>query len=234
MHVERKLVRSALTQRPFALTDLPDGWLFDLETSILYNAALAARGAVIEVGAWIGRSSCCLAAGIRDNSMQGILYDIFDFGLASIEEWKERFNEDPLVHASRDTYLPVIFHPGGSLALLKKNIVDRQLGGHVNMLHFGDFKTSAVSRIYEVGFCDASHDEAEIELNVPSLMKMMRQDSFLLCFDDVWSENQAKVLADIVKPDILIRTHTEELDAWSYKFTICAKGDYARLPWLGG
>ena len=210
--------------------DLPKGWLSLFEAQVLYALALAARGPVIEVGSWIGRSTAALAAGVRDNPIGRPIFDVFDFGIAGAAEWRRRFGHDPFDFPDREHFLEVILHPGGIPALLKANLARLDLDQYLNMMAFGDFRTSGIKRTYDVGFCDAAHGVEEIRANTPALLELLNREDFALAFDDVITDEQVEVVRELVKPDRLIQMR--EQDPYS-KITIALRGSYATdLPWV--
>jgi Methyltransferase domain len=225
---------SKLTARPFTTESLPDGWLYGVEATVLYNAALVARGPIIEVGPWIGRSTCALAYGVRDNPLRPIL-DVFDWGVASIDQCKKLWGLDPRSHPESEHVLKQILYPGGSGAVLIDNLVRRKLDQYVHMFVFGEFLEATVSRKYSVCFCDASHGIEELKRNGPHLMSMMDPDNWLIVFDDIWDPAAAKFMHEFTNADKAVSLGggypNGEADN-GCKITIAAKGTYAQLPWL--
>jgi hypothetical protein len=218
-----------LAMVPGGSDNLPKGWLFDVEARILYSAAQNARGPIIEVGSWIGRSTCALAYGVRDNSSGRQVFDVFDYGIAGIEEFIERFGEDPRLAQSSADFLQVIMHPGGTPALLKQNLSDRKLDRQINLISFGDFRAAGMSRKYQVAFCDACHGVEEIRANVPALYSMMDSKNYVMVFDDVLLEEHLEVIRSIIHPEIALRL-CEQVPS---KIAIACSGDYTRLfDWI--
>lgn len=217
-----------LVKPTFEIRDLPKGWLTPLEPSVLYNAALNAKGPLMELGSWIGRSTCALATGVRDNRNAPV-FDIYDYGIAGIREWMWRYGIDPRTHESSEDFLEVIMHPGGTAALLKKNLIERNLEQYVNTIVLGDFKKASVARKYSVCFGDASHDEKEIRSNLPFLCEMIDHRHFLTMFDDVWSLDYAKLVADMNGADYVICLHQQDSPS---KMTITTRGDYNAVAWI--
>jgi hypothetical protein len=224
------LQREKLASAPFDVGSLPHGWLSAVEAQLLYNVALIADGPVIEVGSWIGRSTCALAPGVRDNPKRPI-FDVFDLGLVGCEGWKKAYGENSLEGQPKEIF-DTLLHPGGTPALLVQNLHERDLHQYVNMIVLGDFKSSAVARQYSAAFCDAVHFKWEIDLNVPSLMKMMDRENFLIAFDDVWSLEACDYVAQMIGAERAVCLGGESGD-WQFKLSLMARGAYAQLDWFG-
>jgi hypothetical protein len=213
---------------PFDLNSLPHGWLSPTESRFLYNLARVSKGPVMEVGSWIGRSTCALAYGIRDNPSRPI-FDVFDLGLVGFEEWAKWFGADP-----RTTHGPEIIEvletKGGTGAVLRQNLYERRLDQYVNMIVLGDFKKSGVARKYSTCFCDVSHDKAEIDANVPSLMEMIHADDFLIVFDDLWSLEASDYVSRMTKAERTICLGGV-VGGGECKASVMARGSYAQMNW---
>src|SRR4051794_8253604 len=70
-----------------AIEPLPAGWMSDLDLQVPYNVALHAKPPFLEIGAWIGRSTSAICAGIRDSGKPKN-FDLIDFGICGVEEYK--------------------------------------------------------------------------------------------------------------------------------------------------
>jgi hypothetical protein len=214
------LNRSALVDIPFTVDSLPYGWISQLEAQILYNMALVSEGPIIEIGSFIGRSTCAIASGVRDNKGD-ILFDVFDLGYPwGLDDPKA----SPIV---RET----VKGPSGVPALLIQNIHDRGLREAVNMFAFCDFKRSSVSRTYTAAFCDACHTKSEIDLNVPTMMSLIDRDDYLVVFDDIWSLEACDYVTKMVGAQKSICLGGDAGDG-QCKISIMARGKYAQLPWF--
>jgi len=180
---------------------LPNGWLSEAEADILYTAPFVVPpgGAILEIGSWIGRSSCCLAHGIRDASHQ-IRYDIVDFGIAGIDEWHDRLGGNILEHDDAKAFLNVICAPGGTAAALKQNLVDRGLAKYVTLIILGDFTAYEPQQRYDLIFCDAAHDEAELRRNIPMVARVLQEECILIC-DDIVTRERAAMVNEFIHAD---------------------------------
>lgn len=230
---------SKLLPRPFSSESLPYGWLYGVETTLLYNIARVAQGPIIEVGPWVGRSTCALAYGIRDNPLRPI-FDVYDWGISSIAECDRLWQSSACLRSTdndRDHVLQSILHPGGSAAVLIRNLEERNLRQYVHQFVIGEFLESAVSRKYSVCFCDAAHGIEEVRRNIPTLMSMMDPDNWLIVFDDIFEPVAAKFTHEMIGATKFVSLGggypNGECDPDNgCKVAVAAKGHYAALPWL--
>lgn len=110
-------------------TSFPSGWMNMFDLKILYNVASVCSSPYLEIGPWIGRSTTAICAGIRDSTLKDKIFDILDFGICGIDEWKTRFGYVPdfdLPDHIKGRLKESITAPGGTLAVLIANL---QLGG---------------------------------------------------------------------------------------------------------
>ncbi|MGL5735743.1 MAG: class I SAM-dependent methyltransferase [Beijerinckiaceae bacterium] len=210
---------------PHPMAGLPDGWLNETEAAVLYNAVALTEGPVLDMGSWIGRSTCAMAQAIRDGAKDRP-FDVLDFGIAGDAEWRRRFNVDPATMPDGDRILKVIRAHGGTCGSLKQNLVDRGLEAHVRSLFFGDADHFISRGDYAVVFCDATHDRAEIDRSIPIVKRHLAAEDFLLICDDIIREEDAALIADMVGAQA--RWMSRPFDKKS-KFLACAKGRYTAL-----
>jgi hypothetical protein len=218
-----------VAQLPYGIPALPQGWLSTLEARILYTAARrVARGdgesAILEVGSWIGRSSCVLAYGVRDCDTIRPRYDIVDYGIAGDEEWKQRFGSSIFGHKSAAAFAEVIYFPGGTGALLKKNLVDRALNTFVTLIILGDIVHYATTTRYDLIFCDATHGEDEIRKNVPLLKGLLREDFMVIC-DDITTEAELHLVEELLGSEACYLSN--DYDKYT-KFAVFTRGEAYR------
>jgi hypothetical protein len=214
---------------PDGIPALPQGWINGLEARILYTAAqriarVDGESAILEVGSWVGRSSCALAYAVRDCEAVRPRFDIVDYGIAGDEEWKYRFGNSIFDHKSAAAFAEVIYFPGGTGALLKKNLVDRALNTYVTLIVLGDIVHYATTTRYDLVFCDATHGEDEIRKNVP-LFKELLRDNFILICDDINTEKNLQLVEELVESEQSYLSI--EVDQYS-KFGIFMRGDMFR------
>lgn len=216
------LNRDSLVATPFSVDTLPYGWLSHTESMVLYNMALVSKGPILEIGSFIGRSTCTIAAGVRDNPLRPI-YDVFDLGL-------------PWTFPETDTAVPADVRElarqvGGVPHLLMDGIARRGLSPFINSLMFCDFKNVANARIYSAAFCDACHSKAEIDANVPSMMNLIDKESYLIVFDDLWSMEACDYVSRMIAADKSVCLGGQA-DNGKSKISIMARGAYSNLPWF--
>ena len=215
--------------RPFpeGCPPLPDGWLNGLDAAVLYNCALRVAGPILEVGSWVGRSTCCIAYGLRDRpsgpDANSVGFDVVDFGIAGIDEWELRFRSNVFTHPSARELVNVICFPGGSAALLKCNLISRSLSKYVRGIFLGDLKDFASRSRYEFVFCDASHDMDEINRNLPLIAELLNSKDFILVCDDIIDEATALHVMRIVGAEEGSLSCTA--DRYS-KLLVCTRGKY--------
>jgi hypothetical protein len=213
-----KLDRTALKPISFDMASLPYGWISPLEAQILYNLPHVSEGPIIEVGTWIGRSTCALAHGMRASANKHVL-DVFDLGWA----WAPDTSPPEVVEAMKK--------PNGVPALLMQHLHERDLRTAINVVAFCDFKKAAIARRYSTAFCDAAHFKWEIDENVPPLMEMMDPENYLIVFDDLWSLEACDYVAQMTGAEKVVCLGGEA-DEGKSKFGIIAHGSYAKLPWF--
>lgn len=173
---------SALVSLPVDIEIFPDGWMFSLELTMLYNLALHGQGDILEVGSWIGRSSTSLALGIRDSACKQRHFDIVDLGLASISEAILKLNISQM-YADQDVISRPVTAHGGVIGCLIDNLRHLDLLKYVTAIIRGNISEVSLRSSYEVVFCDAVHNESEISVVGPILARVVRPGSWLMCDD---------------------------------------------------
>jgi hypothetical protein len=227
--MKRPIDVEKIAPMPYGIPALPQGWLGVLEARILYTAARRVartdgEAAILEVGSWVGRSSCMLAYAVRDCETVRPRYDIVDYGIAGDEEWKHRFGTSIFGHKSAAAFAEVIYFPGGTGALLKKNLVERGLNTYVTLIVLGDIVHYATTTRYDLVFCDATHGEEEIRKNVPLLKDMLRENFIVIC-DDINTETELNLVEEIVGSEQCYLSN--EVDKYT-KFGIFMRGEMFR------
>lgn len=178
-------------QRPAASVE---GWLTDDEATALYVLARMTAGSSMEIGAWLGRSTICLARGLIDG---GNPTSLLSCELAPTPEnfretkpgWVGFFYPANHLVSMGDCPVwefelgikPVISRPGGILGQLETNLRDANVRDQVE-LRVGDFRC-APSKPFDLVFCDAMHGEVEISRNGPDLKRFLQPNSVLACHD---------------------------------------------------
>lgn len=191
----------------------PNGWMSAQDLRILYNAARRANGHVLEVGPWLGRSTTALACGLRDRAAEGadpVYFDCIDFGITSMEEWQSRFNERLNPAKDKGRAIAAVYHPGGTLAVLIKNLMGNGLLDQMTNIIRGDFVTCPLNRKYGLIFCDAAHGEEETRRHMPDIARLAGPAATLV-FDDVITDEHADVICEYV--DAKSRILTRQIEA---------------------
>lgn len=169
------------TRMPFDLGSLPEGWFSKGQINILYQLAVAANGPILEVGPWVGRSTAVICHALQQRA-DTIPFHTVDYGIASSEEWKARFGDDLSKKPDPDRYLRHINQPEGTITSLRRNLSERGLEELVT-IHRGDFHDVCPPGEFSLIFCDATHSIAEIDSNVPALLKKLVSGGILACDD---------------------------------------------------
>ena len=202
---------------------LPDGWLNGLDAALLYNATIKTGGAgVLEIGSWIGRSSCVIATAIKKCEELQRHFEIVDFGIAGAKEWVRRFGSSPFTCGDAEKFCAAIYAQGGTVAVLKQNLVDRDLSQYVDLIILGDFAIYKTTRKFSFVFCDCTHDLQEIEKNVPLISEILEKDSILIC-DDIATPEMLELVCDLSGMSTCYLSN--RTDSYS-KFGILTRGKY--------
>jgi predicted O-methyltransferase YrrM len=212
---------SMLLAFPVPLSLMPDGWLSPTEMRILYTLAQQTHGPVLEIGAWLGRSTLAIAAGVRD-SPNIPAFDTCDFGLTSIGEWSERLQEsfEPyLKDVENDIVVRSIFQTGGSIALLIDNLRKANLLKYVTSIIRGNALEVPLRNQYGFIFCDTLHYESEIRTYGAFLNNLLADGGWIVC-DDVISEELGSILREYIDFEFLV--YSLPIDQYS-KFAVGKK-----------
>jgi hypothetical protein len=175
-------------------TEGVDGWLSWNERRALYALASRIDGPFLEVGSWVGLSTCLIASAIRETGVTK------RFITTCLNETMDNFKEcgpsigffyppgpdRPRGLAPRELFeaeiKPVITSPGGVIGTLKRNLDRLGLSRHVE-IHEGSFEQVAPRLPYKFIFADVLHDPDEIELNAPLLRDFLESGMILACHD---------------------------------------------------
>jgi hypothetical protein len=188
----------------------PNGWMSAKDLTVLFNAGQFAKGDVLEVGPWLGRSTTAISAGLRQREADGatpLKYDTIDFGITSAEEWVERFDEPFRLGKDKGRVAEAVYHPGGTIAVLIQNLKSNDLLKYVTNITRGDFLDSPIAREYGLIFCDATHDDKEIHRHLPRLAELAAPGCVLV-FDDVITEERADLVCGYLNVSDRFMTRT--------------------------
>lgn len=179
----------------FHLPNPPDaihGWLTRKEQRALYALGRTVPGPILEVGAWLGKSTVCIARGIHDSNVRkefvtcelGPTLDNFrpvderTMGFYYPKDAAESMGTAPRELYERDIEPMVV---QGIIRQLRANLEAFGVADVVTVFH-GDFRESP-PRTYGLVFTDAMHDELEIRRNARDLQRFLGPGSILACHD---------------------------------------------------
>jgi hypothetical protein len=170
-----------------------NSWITLLERQYMYAFGRWHPGPFLEIGPWVGMSTCHLARGIKDSGAAkrfvtidlnpsvanfrptstgiGFFYpcdSTEDMGSCSLREYEEEV-------------LPVISSPDGVLGTLRRNLKRHRLD-HLVDVREGQFET-ITERDFRFVFIDAMHSPNEIRRNATKLQPFLRPGSILWCHD---------------------------------------------------
>ena len=174
------------------LSILPEGWMWDWAGRLLYILALKSNGPVLEIGSLAGRSTCCLALGVRDSNLPRPFITT-DLHFASTEQFLNYYRAIHGPQVQIPSLQAKLINEGGTRSHLVQNLERLGLSNFVTILT-GDFVEVAPCHRYSLVFCDASHDDAEIRRNMPGIESLTGSGSIIIC-DDIQSQASA-VLVD--------------------------------------
>ena len=184
--------------------DRIQGWLHRDECRALYALAFYVSGPFLEIGSWVGKSTTCIALGIRDSGGAKRLtacelnptLENFRPYAGGLGFFVPANSATPLCDVSPHTFekdfKPVLLRPGGALRELEWNLTSAGLRDYVSIVE-GDFRNAPVAR-YGFVFADTLHSPAEIERNLPALRAFIGAGTILACHDTN-AENEACIRA---------------------------------------
>jgi hypothetical protein len=95
---------------------------------------------------------------------------------------------------------PHILRPGGSIASLREHLADRGLGNLVTVF-VGDVLEFKAGTKYRFIYCDASHDLAEVQRNIPTLGALMDRENCIFVCDDIKTPEMCAAVLDLLRAD---------------------------------
>lgn len=160
---------------------LPSGFFGAACCERLYALAQQAT-AILEVGSWVGRSTCVIASAIQARPVPFVTMDYF---VSSDEEWRDRFRQELSSKRNAHRYRRFMAEPGGSRGALERHLAERGLRDLVEIIH-GDVVTHDFGdRRFDLIFCDATHWVWEIDRTVPRCLALLKPGGVLACHDIV-------------------------------------------------
>ncbi len=186
---------------PIEWVDDVPGWLTGPEGQTLFALGALARGPVLEVGPWLGRSTVCIARGIavspepkefftvelnpkaEDWELRDGLYhfrpddsDAAFAGGTPVEDWEEDNG-------------PVVAHPEGVIGQLEANLRRCCVEELVQVVE-GDFRHLPLHGPFAFIFTDTMHTPDEVHRNGQRLAELLAPGGVLACHDTT-PENRA-------------------------------------------
>jgi len=170
--------------------DIP-GWMNGDERRELYALAMSASGPILEIGHFLGRSTACICAGIRDSGRTNV-FRSYDLRFRTDEEFRAFYDN---IH-KRETPVPElhrqVFRNGRvSTDIARENLERRGLAGFVELVS-GNFIDLDKDQ-YALIFCDAVHEPNEIRHNLPHIMDRSMRPA-IWAFHDMDTGNMALVV----------------------------------------
>jgi hypothetical protein len=211
----RALERSLPRVRFRSPAETIGGWMNSDEQRALYALGRFSVGPIMEIGPWLGLSTCCIAQGIRDSGsfkkfvtceLAPTLKNFRAVDAESVGFFYPEDSELPMGVCSLELFerdiKPVLGHPQGLLGQLKSNLARMDVDELVEVF-VGDFRNSA-DETYGFLFTDSMHDENEINRNAPDLKRFIGPGSILACHDS--NETNERCLSQYIE--------------FSYSFTV--------------
>ena len=179
--------------------DLVDiqGWLKPIEQQALHGLSALLEGPILEVGSWIGRSTCCLARGLLLRRHRAQNDQVTSVELNPDESFFRKNGEDEVEFwCPGDTEMrgkttteiyeaivrPAISFPGGIVGKLKETLIEHKVD-HLVRIVTGDVTDVLPVESYGLIFSDISHTPFEIGIMVKALEPVLRPGVILACHD---------------------------------------------------
>lgn len=183
------------------LTPITNGWLSEREMRLLYGFARVLDGPMLEMGAWVGRSTSVLARAVRDagcekrfvsTEIQPLLEDFQSVG-EDVHYLSPQCGGQSIGHISAAFFdadiAPVLKAEGGVIGTLKRNLDELGLLPYVT-IHVGDFAT-ATDLGYNFIFNDCAHNAVEIERSADGLRAFIGDRTIIMAAHDHTPEGEA-------------------------------------------
>jgi predicted O-methyltransferase YrrM len=170
------------------------GWLSANEQRALYVIARRTDGPFLEVGPWVGLSTCYIASAIRDGGkakrfVAAELNPTMDYYRLSGSVYHMFLPTEPHAPAARipkdffeTEIVPIITSPEGVVGALAKNLIRCGLDKYVEVVA-GDFAQVAPKLKYSFVFADVMHSPDKIARQAPALRELLSPGAILACHD---------------------------------------------------
>ena len=145
------------------------GWFSRRECRRLYLTTVMTRGPILEIGHFLGRSTACICEAIRDVRKPRV-FRSYDLGFRSSTEFKDYYDR---IHkadiAVPSQYEEIVFSKDTTTtAVAGDNLRRLGLASFVELVSGNAFEMDCDK--YDLIFCDATHEQHEIEANVPLMI----------------------------------------------------------------
>lgn len=199
-------VRSTKKQTRLVYPNIP-GWFTYEEAEVLYLLGFMARGRVLEIGHFLGRSTSVLCEAIRDSG-RTVEFNSYDIGFKSADEFVEFYSR---VYGSKSFPIPpemeaMIFSRKMTTTQIAQEYLTKYGLAEYVALHSADFNAHGQSR-YDFIFCDAMHDAREIRVNLPGMVQNSA-DNCTWAVHDMTAANVATLLAEAPAAKLIVRADT--------------------------
>ena len=165
------------------------------EQRALYALGALAESPMLEIGAWLGLSTFCLAKGIlASGKRKEFITCELNPTLANFRELPDGRvgfyyppeSETTMGICSSELFereiKPVVAHPDGILGQLSANLRRCSVDSLVQIVT-GDFRSELPVRGFRFIFADTMHEPSEIRRNAPDLLKYVTDGTILACHD---------------------------------------------------
>lgn len=181
------------------------GWLSADEQRALYALGALAHAPILEIGAWLGRSTVCIAQGVLASGLsKEFITCELNPSLANFRELPDGRialyyppeSEKSMGICSRELFendiKPVVGHPDGVVGQLRANLQHFEVDRLVQVV-IGDFRSALPPRKFRFVFADTMHEPSEIRRNAPDLLRCLAEGAILACHDTT-PENRDEIL----------------------------------------
>ena len=151
-----------------------DGWLTRNEAATLYELATRAKGAIVEIGSWQGRSTAALALGSMDGSQHPV-YAIDSFvGVPPLDR--------PTAGGQRPGW------SSSSPELLRANLDRVGVNGLVRIVPKPSLEAAAEAPECDLLFVDGGHDYDSVKIDLAAYLPKVQLGGFVALHDCTSSE----------------------------------------------
>ncbi len=171
------------------------GWLSAGEQRALYALGGLAQSPMLEIGAWLGRSTVCLGQGILASGLpkefftcelNPTLANYREIADGRIAFYYPPQSETTMGICSRELFerdiKPVVGHPDGVVGQLRANLRRFNVDSIVEVVT-GDFRSALPLREFRFVFADTMHEPSEIRRNAPDLQRFLADGAIFACHD---------------------------------------------------